>query len=112
MRTALVAILLSLATPVLAAPRHTTPAVASASSAAASARAELTAAKAKAKVANHRLKLAKARAAAAKSAARLQREQWIADCMAERSAGGEAEGEAIAACEADVPDSADSADLQ
>lgn len=107
MRTALVAILLSLATPVLAAPRHTTPAVAGAASEAATAKAELARAKAASKIANHRLKLAKARAAAAKSAARLQREQWIADCMAERTAGGESEGEAIAACEADVPDSAD-----
>jgi hypothetical protein len=91
-----------------AAPRHKpeTTEIRTAKEQSAAAKAELKAAKAKAKAANHKLKLAKAKAAQDKAAKRLAREQWIDDCIDERTGpakdGGISEDEATEICEAEA----------
>lgn len=70
------------------------------------AKAQLSKAKAAAKLAAHEVKLARAREQAAKAAKRLEREQWVADCLDERTGpaeyGGVSVEEAIAMCQEEV----------
>lgn len=111
MRTALLALVLSLAAPTvaLAKPHAQTSDVRSAQSAASKARAELKAAKAAAKLAAHRVRIAKARAAALKANRRLAREQWIADCIDERTGptGAISAEDAADICTAEAPDASE-----
>lgn len=110
MRNALIALVLLLAAPSLADAGKRKPAdVQAATTVQTAAKAELKKAKAAAKLANHRVKLAKARASALKARQRLAREQWIADCVHERTGpvGGITELDAIDICTAEVPDGPD-----
>jgi hypothetical protein len=109
MRTfAALALALSLSTQIAqAAPRKASSSeVKAATTAAAKARDELKHAKSAAKLAAHRVKLAKAKASALKSRQRLAHEQWIADCIHERT--GPTDGitaeEAADICTAEAPD--------
>lgn len=67
---------------------------------------ELAKARAASKLAAHRVKLARAKAAAAKASLRLAREQWIADCIAERTGptGGVTPEDAIVICTDEAPE--------
>lgn len=109
MRNALIAIALLVAAPITAdaKPRKAQPAeVTNANAAARKAKDELKQAKSAAKLAAHRVRLAKARAAATKANQRLNREQWIADCITERTGptGGISQNDAVDICVAEAPD--------
>lgn len=107
MRNVLVALALSLSIPSLAnaKPRGSSAEVQAASAASANAKLELKRARAAAKLAAHRVKLAKARVSGLKSRQRLAHEQWIADCIHERTgpAGGISELDAADICTAEAP---------